>query len=58
LNRISRKLEKAMRENLIEDMKMDFDDIGNWNPQIIKEFSEYGYKKNELNLLYKFFIND
>jgi len=49
---------KAMREYLFDDMRIDIDNINDWDTQIIRECSQYGYKKNELTYLYKTFSNE
>jgi hypothetical protein len=49
---------KAMRQYLFDDMRIDIDNSNNWNIEIIKECSQYGYKKNELTFLYKVFENE
>lgn len=42
---------KAMREYLIENLRLDIDGDIHWNPDIVEECAKYGYKKNELSLL-------
>jgi hypothetical protein len=44
---------KAMREYLIEDLRIDMESWGDPDAGIIKECIEFGYKKNELRLLHE-----
>ena len=43
---------KAVHEYLMEDLRIDFDAGIDFNPDVIKECSQSGYKKTELRLLY------
>ncbi|MCD4695516.1 MAG: hypothetical protein K8S16_04675 [Bacteroidales bacterium] len=45
---------KAIKEYLVQDLRVDFDVIKKWNLTIIDECIKYGYKKVELRLLSKF----
>ncbi len=45
---------KAVKEYLVQDLRVDFDVIKKWDLTIIDECIKYGYKKVELRLLSKF----
>jgi predicted transcriptional regulator of viral defense system len=45
---------KAIREYLIDDLRIDFNYITIWNTAIIEECIRYAYKKNELQLFLTF----
>lgn len=44
---------KAMNIYLRENLRLNFDNSGKINSEIIREAAEYGYKKKELTLLYQ-----
>ncbi len=46
-----------MNEYLIDDLRVDFESVNAINPEIIKECVQFGYKKKELELLYKVLLN-
>ncbi|MDD2634851.1 MAG: hypothetical protein PHW82_05065 [Bacteroidales bacterium] len=45
---------KSVKEFLIEDLRFNIDGIIRWNLNIIEDCSKVGYKKNDINLLYKY----
>ncbi|MCD4729101.1 MAG: hypothetical protein K8R74_00760, partial [Bacteroidales bacterium] len=45
---------KAIKEYLVQDLRVDFDVIKKWDLTIINECIKYGNKKAELRLLSKF----
>ncbi|MEA1875757.1 MAG: hypothetical protein U9N86_02730 [Bacteroidota bacterium] len=49
---------KAIREFIIEDLRMDIDLIKKWDITIISDCIQYGYKKTELEFLRKFLKNE
>ena len=46
---------KALNSYLIENLRIDFDNIGDINSEVFREAAEYGSKKKELSLLYQLF---
>ena len=49
---------KAIKEYVINDLRIDLDLIRNWDITIITECIRYGYKKSELEFLSKFLKNE
>ncbi len=49
--------QKAMNEYLSDDLRIDFDGERRFNPGIIEECVQYGYKKTELKLFHNFLKN-
>lgn len=43
--------ERAMREYLFEDLRIDYDEYEHWNTEIVRECIENGRKKRELRFL-------
>lgn len=49
---------KAVREFMIQDLRIDFEAHQKWDVSIVNECVQHGYKKVELNLLSKFLENE
>ena len=45
---------KAVREYIEEDLRIDFNSVGNFDPEIVKQCIDTGIKRTELTQLYKF----
>ncbi|MEA3444133.1 MAG: hypothetical protein U9R19_05335 [Bacteroidota bacterium] len=49
---------KAVKEFLIQDLRIDFEVLQKWDVSIVEECCKHGYKKVELLLLNKFLKNE
>ena len=50
--------QKAMKQYLEEDLRIDIKGVNPLNPSIVEECIPYAYKRNELNQLYKLLKNE
>jgi len=49
---------KAVSNYLIEDLRIDLDLVRNWDLSIIEKCVQHGYKRRELQLIFKFIENE
>jgi len=49
---------KSVKEFLIEDLRFNIEGVSKWNLSIIEDCSKTGYKKADMDLLYKYIKNE